>query len=75
MSHLPSEIVRRLAHCLEEEEADIYVMSLYSNDQPDLMYFEPKHRERIKEIFKILSEDTHRHADLLRLIVDLSSSP
>lgn len=75
MSNIPNDFARKLARCLEEEETDIYVMSIYSADCDDMMYFEEKDRERVRAIFKILTEDTRRHAELLRLIVDLASKP
>ena len=68
---LPEDFICKIARCLEEEEEDIYTLSLYSLDSIDLEYFDEKDREKVKRIFKILKEDTRRHAELLKLIVEI----
>ena len=68
---LPDDFICKIARCLEEEEEDIYTLALYSLDSHDLDYFNEKDREQIKKIFRVLKEDTRRHAELLRLIVEL----
>lgn len=68
---LPDDFIRKLARCLEEEEEDIYTLSLYGPNSAELDYFKEKDRGRIQKIFKILKQDTRRHAELLRLIVEL----
>lgn len=68
---LPQEYLKKIAHSLEEEETDIYTMMLYCMSSDDLGYFDEKDRERVKRIFKVLMEDTRRHSQLLRLIVEM----
>ena len=68
---LPDDFIREIAHCLEEEEVDVYTLTLYSFSSDDMGYFDDKDRERIKMIFKVLMEDTKRHMELLKLIVEL----
>ncbi|GEM_PF-2441360 len=68
---LPLDFIKKIAHSLEEEEVDIFTLTLYSLSSDDLNYFDDKDRERIKAIFKVLMEDTKRHAELLKLIVEL----
>ncbi len=67
---LSQDFMRKIAHCLEEEELDIYLLLIYSLSSDDMNFFEEKDRQRVQEIFKILTEDTKRHSELLRLIVE-----
>jgi hypothetical protein len=73
MSPLPEKIVHRIARSLQEEELDVYVLSLYCLNAEDLNYFDPKDRERVKKIFQILMEDTQHHIELLKLIVEIGA--
>ena len=70
-ARLPDEFVHKIAGFLEEEEMDIYTLTLYSLNSNDMEYFDEKDRQRVKQIFKILIEDTQHHADLLKLIVEM----
>lgn len=71
MSKLSDDFIRKIAHSLEEEEVDIYIMTLYSINSDDMNYFGEKDKEQVKRIFKILMEDTQHHAALLKLIVEM----
>ena len=66
MSHLPDDFIRKIAQSLQEEEIDVYVLTLYCLNHEDLDYFKGEDRQRIQKIFGILMEDTKRHADLLK---------
>ncbi len=68
---LPDDFIRKIAHCLEEEEVDVYTLTLYSLNSDDMNYFSEKDREQVKRIFKILMDDTKHHAELLKLIVEI----
>jgi hypothetical protein len=68
---LPDDFIKKIAKSLQEEEEDIYVMTLYGMSSDDLNYFNEKDREQVKRIFKILMEDTKHHAELLKLIVEM----
>ena len=74
MPALPQHFIRKIARCLEEEEVDVYTLTLYSLNSNDMSYFSEKDREHVKRIFKVLMEDTKRHAELLKLIVEMSES-
>lgn len=74
MSALPQHFIRKIVRCLEEEEVDVYTLTLYSMNANDMSYFNEKDREHVKRIFKVLMEDTKRHAELLKLIVEMSES-
>jgi rubrerythrin len=68
---LPNDFLRKVSQSLEEEEVDIYTMMLYCMNSDDMNYFDEKDRKAVKKIFKVLMNDTRRHADLLKLILDL----
>ena len=70
---LPEEFLRRLTHCLQEEEIDVYVLNLYYRNSEDMKYFHEKDRERVQRIFDILIQDTKSHAELLKLIIDMGN--
>lgn len=69
MSPLPNDVMKRFALLLQDEEIDVYVLSLYCMNSEDLDYFSATDRDRIKEIFEILMKDTKRHAELLKTIL------
>ncbi len=70
---LSHEFISKIIRSLQEEETDIFTLSLYSLNTDDLNYFNAKDREKVKRIFKVLSEDTKHHAELLKLIIDLGT--
>ena len=72
MIALSYDFIQKIAHALEEEEVDVYTLALYSLNTDDLNYFNEKDREQVKRIFKVLMDDTKHHAELLRLIVEMS---
>ena len=74
MPRLSSDFMQKIAHSYQEEEIDIYVLSLYFMNGDDMEYFSEPDRERVKKIFKILMDDTKHHAEILKLIVDLGSN-
>ena len=73
MAGLSYDFIQKIAHSLQEEEIDVYTLALYSLNADDLNYFDEANREKVKQIFKILIEDTKHHMALLKLIVDLGS--
>lgn len=70
---LPDDYIRKIAKALEEEEVDVYTLMLYSLNSDDVEYFSEADREQVKQIFKILIEDTRHHAALLKLVVEIGS--
>lgn len=63
--HFKSKLVR----LLEEEELDLYVLSLHYRNDGDLNYFSEPDRRKVKSILDVLIQDTERHAGILKLIV------
>ena len=74
MSRLPGDFIRKIAHALQEEEVDVYVLTLYCLSADDLNYFGAEDREKIRKIFKVLVEDTRQHMELLKLIVEMGGA-
>ena len=74
MTSLSYDFIQKIAYALQEEEVDVYTLSLYSLNSDDLNYFDEDNREKVKRIFKILIEDTKHHSDLLKLIIELGSA-
>jgi len=70
---LSPDIIQRVAGALDEEEVDVYTLTLFSLNSRDIDYFEEKDREEVKKIFKVLLDDTKHHSELLRLIVEMGS--
>ncbi len=68
---LPDDFIKKIAHSLEEEEVDIFTMTLYCMSSDDMNYFNEKDKEQVKRIFKVLMDDTKHHAELLKLIVEM----
>lgn len=73
MSPLPQDLLKRIARSLQDEEVDVYSLSLYCMNVDDLEYFSARDRDRVRKIFQTLIEDTKHHADLLKLIVEMGS--
>lgn len=71
MTSLSVEFIHEIAKALEEEELDIYTLTLYSMNNDDLNYFSEEDRKMVKNIFNTLIQDTRSHADLLKLIVEM----
>ena len=74
MANLSDGFIKRVARLLQEEEIDIYVLTLYCLSHEDLDYFKPEDQRRIGEIFRILMEDTKHHAELLKVIVEMGNT-
>ena len=72
MTKLSDDFIKKVAHSLQEEEIDVYTLTLYCLNSADLEYFDAGDRKRIKQIFDILIRDTQYHADLLKLIVEIA---
>ena len=73
MVGLSYDFMQKIARALQEEEVDVYTLSLYSINSDDLNYFSEPDREKVRRIFKVLIEDTNHHAELLKLIIELGS--
>lgn len=70
---LSPQFVERIARCLDDEEIDVYTLTLFALNSADLEYFDDRDRQRVREIFDTLIKDTRQHMELLKLIVELGS--
>ena len=55
---------------LEEEEADLYILHLHSQNNEDLNYFSETDRQRVRDIFDILIHDMQDHIVLLKRLLE-----
>lgn len=55
---------------LDEEEVDLYVLTMYYQDHEDLNFFGAADQKRVKEIFGVLIQNTKKHRDILERILD-----
>ncbi len=69
---LPKPLKNELTRMLQEEELDLYVLTMHYRNDGDLNYFPEADRRRIKSILDILIRDTQRHAELLKKIAELN---
>ncbi len=68
---LPKQFEVKLTELLQEEELDLYVLTMHYRNDGDLGYFNEPDRRRVKGIFDILIEDTQKHAELLKKIMGI----
>lgn len=73
MTTLPPGLLQEIAKALEEEEMDVYTLTLYSMSRDDMNFFSEEARKKVLAIFQTLIRDTREHAELLRLIVEMGS--
>ena len=68
---LPKQFKNKLTRLLQEEEVDLYVLSMHYRNDGDLNYFPEPDRKKIKGIFDILIHDTKQHSEILKRILGL----
>ena len=59
----------KLLQLLQEEEVDLYVLTMHYRNDGELAYFDEPDRRRVKHILDILIRDTKRHSEILQRIV------
>ena len=59
----------KLIKLLEEEEMDLYILTMHYRNDGDLNYFSEPNRRKVKHIFDILIRDTQRHSEILKSII------
>lgn len=67
---LPKHFTNKLVKLLQEEEIDLYVLSMHYRNDGELSYFPEPERRKIKAIFDVLIRDTQRHREILKEIVE-----
>ena len=68
---LPKSLRNKLTKMLEEEELDLYVLTMHYRNDGDLNYFPEADRRRVRGILDILIRDTQHHAELLKKIAEI----
>jgi hypothetical protein len=71
---LSKSLRAQLAKMLQEEELDLYVLTMHYRNDGDLNYFPDAERMRIRSILDVLIRDTQHHAELLKKIADLDEA-
>ena len=65
---LSKTLKAKLAKIYQEEELDLYILTMHYRNDSDLNYFSEIDRTRIRSILDILMRDTKRHAQMLEKI-------
>ncbi len=60
----------KLAQLLQEEEMDLYILTLHYRNDGDLNFFPEPDRKQVKKILDVLIHDTQKHSDILQSIID-----
>lgn len=58
-----------LTHLLQEEETDLYILTLHYRNDGDLNFFPASDRERVKKILDVLIQDTQKHSEMIQSII------
>ena len=66
---LPDQFKEKLARTLEEEESDLFVLTMHYRNNGDLNFFNQRDQKRIKSILDTLIHDTERHATVLKMMI------
>ena len=69
MAKLPKQFRARLIRLLQEEEVDLYVLTMHYRNDGDLTYFDEFNRRKVRNILDILIHDTKRHSEILKHII------
>lgn len=75
MTPLPNPFLKKIAKAIQDEEVDVYTLSLFCMNADDLSFFNEADREEVRRIFKILIEDTRIHSDLLKAVLATEEKP
>ena len=60
----------KLAHLLQEEEMDLFILTLHYRNDGDLNFFPHADRKRVKKILDVLIQDTQKHSDIIKSMID-----
>ena len=75
MEDVPETFTEKLALILNDEETDLYILTLHYRNKTDLDYFNPQDRKRIQHILDILIKDTKHHSELLEQTIEMAEKP
>ena len=63
-------LIVRLLQEIEEEDISISLFTLHYQDEEELRFFSAADRQRVFEILARVSEDSVRHKEIIKKIVD-----
>ena len=63
----------RMLLLLDEEESDLYILTLHYQNHEDLNFFSGSDQVRVRKIFNILIRDTQKHRGMLESMLELMS--
>ena len=75
MENVPETFTEKLVQTLNDEETDLYVLTLHYRNKGDLEYFTPQDQEKIRKIFDVLIKDTKHHSELLERTAEMAEKP
>ena len=55
-----------MAHLLQEEESDLFILTLHYRNDGDLNFFPHIDRKKIKKILDALIRDTQKHSEWIK---------
>lgn len=64
------QLLDELAKAEDEEEVELYLLNLHHGNHHDFQCFTPKEIKVIKEILRLLIDESHRHKALLSQLID-----
>lgn len=67
---LSKSVKDKLAHLLQEEEMDLFILTLHYRNDGDLNFFPHTDRKRVKKILDVLIHDTQKHSEILKSMID-----
>ena len=68
---LPRRFKEKLLRALQDEESDLFILTMHYRNDGDLNYFNEIDRRRVKTALDILIGDTERHSKMLKALLDL----
>ena len=68
---LPKPWKEKLLRALQEEESDLFILTMHYRNDGDLNYFSEIDRRRVKTALDILIGDTERHSKVLKALLGL----
>lgn len=66
---LSKAVKHKLTQLLQEEETDLYILTLHYRNDGDLNFFPEADRKQVKKILDVLIQDTQRHSEVIQLII------
>jgi len=68
---LAKAVKHKLEQLLQEEETDLYILTLHYRNDGDLNFFPEIDRKQVKKILDVLIQDTQRHSKIIQSIIEL----